>query len=394
MDVFYLLNNAHNIQMAEHAASLIHAPGLNVNYGDAFGNIAWWASAKLVKRPEGMQAMAIHDGSDPAQQLTEFWDFPDNPHSVNPPWGYIYSCNNQPGRMPDSSFYPGYYAPDSRALRVTELIESKDKWDVEEVKSISTDVISPVEQDVNSSLCKLVDVQGLNARQLSALKWLQSWDGEHLVSTGQPVLYYRWLQLLIDEVYKDELGEKYFKMFTSTHRIKKSYPIVFTDSQSPWWNNVDTPEKESAQSVSTETFIKAFEICSNNWGNDYNKWKWGKAHQLYFEHPMGKVKLLSGFFNVGPFDAPGGNETLNNAGFDLVSEKKINNSGFGPQMRIIIDFADVGHSLSVSPTGQSGNPMSPHYRDQAMLFVNKKFRKQLMDREEIEKGKYLLFKSN
>ena len=57
--------------MVEEAASMIHAPGLNVNYGDASGNIAWWGCAKMVKRPKGMQAMAIHDGSDPADQLTE-----------------------------------------------------------------------------------------------------------------------------------------------------------------------------------------------------------------------------------------------------------------------------------------------------------------------------------
>ena len=392
MDVFYLLNNAQSIQMAEHAASLIHAPGLNVNYGDVFGNIAWWASAKLVKRPKGMQAMTIHDGSDPAQQLTEYWDFPDNPHSVNPPQGYIYSCNNQPGLMPDSTYYPGYYAPDNRAKRVTELIEAKDGWDVEQVKAISTDVLSPVERDVNSSICQKVDVSALNKQQLEVLDWMKNWDGKHAVSSSQPVLYYRWLQLLIDAVYKDELGEKYFTMFTSTHRIKKSYPIVFTDNLSPWWDNVNSDTKETAESICTQTFKEALDICSKDWGNDYEKWEWGKAHKLYFEHPLGKVEMLSSTFNVGPFNAPGGNETLNNAGIDLISTEKINYAKFGPQMRIIIDFDDVDHSLSVAPTGQSGNFMSKHYSDQAQLFVEGKFRKQLMDKDEIVKGKKLVFK--
>lgn len=392
MEAFYLLNNADNMQMAEKAASLIHGPGLNVNYGDASGNIAWWASAKMVKRPKGMQAMAIHDGSNPEEQLNEYWDFSDNPHSINPPQGYIYSCNNQPGMMPDSTFYPGYYAPENRAKRLTKLLNSNNEWDVDQMKSISTDVLSLVERDVNMSLCEKVDPALLNSRQIEILDWMKNWNGSHKTSNGEPVLYYRWLQLLMNAVYKDELGENYFKMFASAHRMKRSYPIVFTNNNSPWWDDINTPEKEKAEDLSTQTFMEATSICSNDWGQDYSQWNWGKAHQLYFEHPLGKVKALSSTFNIGPINAPGGNETLNNAGIDLISTQKVNYATFGPQMRIIIDFADIDHSLSIAPSGQSGNIMSPHYSDQAQLFANGKFRKQLMDKEEIVKGKRLVFK--
>jgi penicillin amidase len=40
--------------------------------------------------------------------------------------------------------------------------------------------------------------------------------------------------------------------------------------------------------------------------------------------------------------------------------------------------------LSVNPTGQSGFFLSDHYDDQAALFNTGKFRKQMMNREEIE----------
>jgi penicillin amidase len=39
--------------------------------------------------------------------------------------------------------------------------------------------------------------------------------------------------------------------------------------------------------------------------------------------------------------------------------------------------------MSILPTGQSGNPFSPYYRDQAELFINGKFRKMMMNKEEI-----------
>jgi penicillin amidase len=30
----------------------------------------------------------------------------------------------------------------------------------------------------------------------------------------------------------------------------------------------------------------------------------------------------------------------------------------------VIDFSDIENSWNVLPTGQSGNPLSPHYNDQ------------------------------
>jgi len=394
MDAFYLLNTATGIQEAEKAVSLIHAPGLNVNYGDEEGNIAWWAAAKMVKRPQGMESMEIHDGTDPEQRLSEYWDFKDNPRSINPPWGYIYSANNQPEAMPDSTWYPGYYAPGNRAKRITQLIESKKKWNVEELKTLITDVTSIVERDVNESICSMVYQSELNEKQKEALSWLKEWSGSHAKNDPRPILYYRWLSLLINAVYHDEFGDTYYPSFTMAHRLKRSYPLVLSDAQSPWWDNVLTDEKEDASDICTATFIEALDRCNEDWGNKRTNWKWGDAHQLYFEHPLGKVEALKNLFNVGPFRAPGGNETINNAGIALISEQKINLAQYGPQMRIIIDFADVEHALSINPTGQSGNFMSQHYDDQAEMFVDGKFRKQLMDKAIIIRGDKLIFTSN
>ena len=103
------------------------------------------------------------------------------------------------------------------------------------------------------------------------------------------------------------------------------------------------------------------------------------------------MEALKNIFNVGPFSAPGGNETINNAAIKLISDEKMYYTEYGPQMRIIIDFDDVEHSLSINPSGQSGNFMSPHYDDQAQMFVNGKFRKQLMDKEIISKGSRMVF---
>jgi penicillin amidase len=52
-------------------------------------------------------------------------------------------------------------------------------------------------------------------------------------------------------------------------------------------------------------------------------------------------------------------------------------------MRIILDFDAVDNSISILPTGQSGNRFSKHYSDQARLFVTGGYRPQLMNRNQI-----------
>lgn len=66
----------------------------------------------------------------------------------------------------------------------------------------------------------------------------------------------------------------------------------------------------------------------------------------------------------------------------------------GPSTRRIIDFSDIENSWSILPTGQSGNPMSTHYNDQAEMYLQGKFRKMKLNKEEIIKSSTkLIFKA-
>ena len=98
---------------------------------------------------------------------------------------------------------------------------------------------------------------------------------------------------------------------------------------------------------------------------------------------MGQVEALHPYFNVGPFKLSGSDENLNNLGFPL-TEDGIFNVTFGPSTRRIIDFADVGSSESILPTGQSGNIFSEHYKDQAEMYADGKWRLMLFDEEDMK----------
>ena len=64
--------------------------------------------------------------------------------------------------------------------------------------------------------------------------------------------------------------------------------------------------------------------------------------------------------------------------------------GSGPALRFLIDMADPTTKLTIIPTGQSGNFMSPHYADQAEMFINGEYRTLVSDSKKIKNGTVLV----
>ncbi|MNL73699.1 Penicillin amidase [compost metagenome] len=59
----------------------------------------------------------------------------------------------------------------------------------------------------------------------------------------------------------------------------------------------------------------------------------------------------------------------------------------GPSTRRVIDFAIPQTSFGINPIGISGHMMSPYYKDQVQMFLDGKYRAQLMNEADIKKAK-------
>jgi penicillin amidase len=392
LEVFYELAHAQDATQARAAVAKITAPGLNFMWGDTQGNIAWWAAAKLVKRPPQVNPWLILDGSTGSEDPIGWYDFDQNPQILNPTRGFLYTANNQPADM-GTGLVPGYYVPGDRAKRIEQLLNTPKKdWTAQEVRNVINDVTNPnypaLLKDIVPAFKPIVSLEENTKRNgnfLLALTLLENWDGSHDLTDLEPAVFYRFVYRLYEYTMRDELGPEAFKVFSSYHPFKRNMANFWRNDASPWWDDLSTPTvKETRAQIMAKAFMQAVFDLENSLGKLSGDWQWQKVHTLKHKHPLEIVPLLGKYFSVGPYPVPGGRETINNLDFSIDSTGKYPVT-YGPSLRRIIDFADPSKGTSINPSGQSGYFLSKHYGDQAALFAEGKARPEYLNRSDVEK---------
>jgi len=384
LKAIYRMSTARNKEDFKKGVSMIHAPGLNVMYGDAKGNIGWWATGKLYKFNPHVNSKFILDGASARDDKIAFLDFSENPMAENPPWNYVYSANNQPDSIA-GMLYPGYYLPEDRAKRIVQLLEPKDNWNKTSTAKMITDVTSSVSGTLIQELTKVVDFHSFDTNVQKAINILQLWDGSNETDEVAPTIYNKFIYEYLSTTFKDEMGTTLYQQFNETHLMKRVIADQLLRKESIWWDDINTQAiVETRKDILSKSLIATVKALENQFGKDIYTWNWGRVHVIEHQHPLGSVDLLKGFFNVGPFSINGASEVINNLAYkrDSTGIYQVKN---GPSTRRIIDFNDLENSWSILPTGQSGNPFSEHYRDQASMYNKGTFRKMKMNQEEIIK---------
>ena len=388
IDVGYQISHAKSLHDFKEGAKLLHAPGLNMMYGDAKDNIAWIASGKLYKYRDSINTKLYLDGASGKDEILSYVDFEDNPQSINPASNYVYSSNNQPDTIA-GVLYPGYYLPEDRGQRIEQLLEVKNDWTQEDVQQMIFDVTSPVVPQVIANLVASIKTENFTKNEQEALQNLKDWNGEYKKEDTAPTIYNRFLYEFLEGTFKDELGES-FPMFMQTPLMKKMIAVQAKKAVSVWFDDVTTEPKETKSDIVQRSFINAISFLENQLGDTVSLWSWSKVISVEHGHALAAGgETLRKIFNVGPFSMDGGNEVINNQLFTL-NETGIYKVKAGPSTRRVIDFSNIENSVSILPTGQSGNIFSKHYKDQAQKYVNGEFVKTMLNKDEIERSKNLL----
>ncbi len=386
LEALYDINNAKNITDFEKGVGKIDLLGLNVVYGDKDDNIAWWAAGKIPEHPAHVNSKMILDGASGKDDILGFYSFDDNPKSINPENGFVGTSNNAPPRV-KGILYPGYYAPGYRAERVKRLADSRAKWDAPDMSRIQLDNLSERDTMLVRLILKtagIATIKRKNKTASGAMDILDRWGGTSNTSDIGVTIYNQLLYFILRNTMQDELGKNNFEKVVSAAFVRSGIENLFLNENSVWWDNVKTPDKkETREEIFTVSLMQTMDALENHSGSDISKWQWGKVHTLTHIHPIGRKKPFDKIFNVGPFALSGSNEVIDKESFNY-NASGIYPVTMGPAMRLLLDFGDPEHALSIIPTGQSGNIMSPHYADQAEMFVNGKYRIQYMNKNELK----------
>ena len=122
-------------------------------------------------------------------------------------------------------------------------------------------------------------------------------------------------------------------------------------------------------------------------GSDWNEWRWGCLHTVSFVHPFAQgsdlqFRILGWFFNLGPFEAPGGAFTVNAGWWRPPDPFRV---WIAPMYRQIVDLGDLSRSRwALPPPGLAEQRLSAHYADAVEPWLAGRYRPMSWTRAQVD----------
>jgi len=325
-------------------------PGMNFVYADVDGNIGFQMSGAVpVRASNDVQGLLPVSGADGAHEWQSFVPFAELPSALNPSGDFFASANNRPAGKDYPHFLSHYFQPPYRVALISDTIRDSKNVTSNDFATLQGSLHSGINLQVAQVIANEAAPQ-TDAEQ-AALNLLKDWDGMMTPDSKAASLSEAALRHILRLTLDPKLGPA----TTESYLTLAGYPYMFLqnlldDPNNPWWD-----------SKRAETISAALTASVNELGTDQSKWDWGDLHTFTFSHPLGSIGPLSPIFNRGPYPTGGNWNTVNSGAYYA---DKAYSMGLGPAYRIIADPADWDASLSIIPSGESGQPFSPYYADQ------------------------------
>lgn len=375
-DAIFALMRADNMNDVKEALKIYGLPNQNWVFVDDSGNFGYTAAGRVPARE-------YHDGTVPVEgwsgkyDWTVFIPFEHLPQVYNPERGYIATANNEVV-PPENYPYPfSYrYVPGYRAARIEELLKAKEKLDINDMVQIQNDIYMIQAKEMVPLFLKAIDNHTpTNRYEESALREIKKWAYQADVNSVGCTIFHEWRRQVVHLMLEDEL-EEFFEPYINIHYTKSSVEnMIFSDS--PFFDNINTPAKENRQTIIKTAFVRAIEHLTATLGKDMKKWAWGNVHTITFANPIAMGPLKK-HINYGPLPHPGTEGTVRNASFNNIGDTGWQ-ATVGACLRHIIDMADVGASLFVIDGGESGQWRSTHYLDGTEEWYHGRYLNAIMD---------------
>lgn len=348
-----LLNLDRAASVAE-AVGLLHRAGgpvLNALLADAGGNIGWTLTGKIPKRRGGV-GIAARSWADGCCAWEGFLQDAEIPRIINPPSGLLVNANQ---RMAEGLGYD--YAPGYRAWRIDERLRGLGGVDEADMLGVQLDTWAGFYRYYRDLALDALASRGagLTAAQTALRRHLQSWDGRAEPDSLGLALLVEFRRDLLDSVFTPLLADcreaeprfdyRWSFLDAALRRLLDARrPELLPQGPGGDWNGFLLARLEhGADQLGRRLGLSSLDQAS-----------WARASARRIAHPLSDaVPGLAWLLDMPQADLPGCPQCVRVA--DRVG---------GATERLVVSPGHEAEAILHMPGGQSGHPLSPHYRDQ------------------------------
>jgi acyl-homoserine lactone acylase PvdQ len=341
----------------------------NTVYADADGNIAYFHSNFIPRRDTHFDFTKPVDGSNPATEWHGVLAVGQTPNVLDPPNGWLYNSNNWPWSAagpysPKQSDFPIYVErgreETPRGLHALRVLPGKKDFTLDSLLTTAFDSQLPAFDALLPPLLRDYDAlpaaDPLKPKLAEQIETLRKWDHRWSVSSVATALAVFWAE---------DLGRRVGPEARKIGMIADDY---------------------SAQKATAQQRLESLAAASDKLAADFGTWKtpWGDINRFQritddiepkFED--GKPSIPVGFTasrwgSLAAFSArayPGTKKWYGTIGNSFVA---------------VVDFGPRLRARAVTAGGESGNPSSPHFNDEAERYATGDFREVYFYREQLK----------
>ncbi len=324
----------------------------NTIFADADGDIAYFHGNFIPKRDPKFDWTKPVDGSDPATDWHGLLSVDETPKLLNPASGWLYNSNNSPWSAagpssPKKADYPVYVdsgVESARGLHAIRVLQSKKDFTLDSLIAAAYDSYLTWFEKSIPALVKAWDqtpaTNSLKAKLSDQIALLRAWD-------------LRWSAMSIPTSLAVFWGENIQRSVGAEARRSGMSATDYISSKA-------TPEQ----------LLQSLSAASDKLAADFGTWKtpWGEINR--FQRLTDDI--VHPFSDAGPsipveFTSATWGSLASFGARSFRGSKKIYGTS-GNSFVAVVEFGKTVRAKAVTAGGESGNPSSPHFNDQAKLY--------------------------
>ena len=365
----YSRTKARNYKAFRETMELHTSSSNNTIYADADGTIAYFHANFIPKRDTKFDWTRPVDGSDPATEWKGVMSVDETPKLLNPASGWLYNCNNWPWSAagpssPKKADYPAYVdrgtAESPRGIHAIRVLENKKGFAVDSLIAAAYDSYLPAFHEQIPALVKAWDRlpagDALKTKTADAVTVLRGWD-------------FRWSATSVSTSLATYWGEDIARR-------------VGGDARKAGVSAEDYIVTQAAP----EQLVQALGAVCDRLTKDFGTWKtpWGDINR--YQRLTGDI--VQPFNDVAPsipvaFTSSRWGSLASFGARTYPGTKKMYGTS-GNSFVAVVEFGERVRAKAVSAGGQSGDPKSPHFNDQAARYAAGDLREVYFYRTQLE----------